>query len=227
MMSSNITYEANSEGPEMTELHELLIQWRDITRSQLPDDLPFDIAWDPVTIDEAEFTKAEEAFGFALPEDVKDLYRFSNSGYLPHLPQGMRVFPLTQLLRHQPGIPELADTTRSDHNWNVEGFLQAIPITGEFPAIWISAAPQASGAMFYVDEDMPGGWIAPSITAFFKAHIDYYDRGWLEWPHSEEGNPYPRVCRPDAIFDFAISDYVHSQGRVGPWDWIAEAYEQP
>ena len=132
----------------MTELHDLLWRWHDICQAECNVERPAEW-WKPKPIDEAEFDRAERAFGFPLPEDVKDLYRFSNRGFMPILTNGMSIAPLTQLLKHGTSIPETRDIHAGEEDkWNVPGFLKAVPVTDNWPGIYISAAPEALGAVF-------------------------------------------------------------------------------
>ena len=204
----------------MTELHDLLWRWHDICQAECNVERPAEW-WKPKPIDEAEFDRAERAFGFPLPEDVKDLYRFSNRGFMPILTNGMSIAPLTQLLKHGTSIPETRDIHAGEEDkWNVPGFLKAVPVTDNWPGIYISAAPEALGAVFITDHNPICGWIAASITDYFQAHIDYYEHGWLKWLDAEWGTVHPEIHHPNRIRNIPLPKYLRDKPGFGPWDLL-------
>ena len=106
----------------------------------------------------------------------------------------MSIEELKCITNHKPGLEGAAvDEAIRGKEWNVPGFLQAVPITGDWPGIWISAAPEARGAVFlrmriYPEGGLPGrsrSSSKPSSTITTRAgsngHPKKRDRSTQRW----------------------------------------------
>lgn len=176
----------------------------------------------PEPASEEQIEAYEDEVGVALPEELKDLFRYSdglNAGWI-FVGQMAHCYHIrTNSLRPPTdNRPSWLDILEDLEPYNPHALSSLINIFGDFNRIWMSLASGCEGKLFYFfrDSQEGHGWAAESLTEFIQTHIDYHNNDWLDWSHR---SPDAKRPRPGPYFGHLVPLAHLNDEQYGHWRW--------